>query len=100
MRLRIGIGMARMSTLCHKSPLYASYIIYGNALATRGSTAAGRIHGIAVSPPDLQKGFVGANLVVALRGKRGRPQKTLLRVLRVAAQQIDGVGKKFDDAFE
>ena len=33
MRLRIGIGMARMSTLCHKSLLFASYIIYGNALA-------------------------------------------------------------------
>jgi hypothetical protein len=32
MRLRIGIGMARMSTLCHKSPLSASYIIYGNAV--------------------------------------------------------------------
>jgi hypothetical protein len=33
MRLRIGIGMARMSTLCHKSLLLTSYIIYGNALA-------------------------------------------------------------------
>jgi hypothetical protein len=33
MRLRIGIGMARMSTLCHKSLSLASYIIYGNALA-------------------------------------------------------------------
>ena len=33
MRLRIGIGMARMNRLCHKSPLAASYIIYGNALA-------------------------------------------------------------------
>jgi hypothetical protein len=32
MRLRIGIGMARMSTLCHKSLSLASYIIYGNAL--------------------------------------------------------------------
>jgi hypothetical protein len=34
MRLRIGIGMARMSTLCHKSRQFASYIIYGNALVT------------------------------------------------------------------
>jgi len=32
MRLRIGIGMARMSTLCHKSLLFASYIINGNTL--------------------------------------------------------------------
>jgi hypothetical protein len=32
MRLRIGIGMARMSTLCHKIPSFTSYIIYGNAL--------------------------------------------------------------------
>jgi hypothetical protein len=35
MRLRRGIGMARMSTLCHRSPLFASYIIYGNALGGR-----------------------------------------------------------------
>jgi tetratricopeptide (TPR) repeat protein len=35
MRLRIGIGMARMNRLCHKSPLAASYIIYGNALVGR-----------------------------------------------------------------
>jgi len=42
MRLRIGIGMARMSTLCHKSPLYASYIIYGNALAIGPPTPAKR----------------------------------------------------------
>jgi hypothetical protein len=33
MRLRIGIGMARMSILCHKNSPLASYIIYGNALA-------------------------------------------------------------------
>ncbi len=32
MRLRIGIGMARMGTLCHASPPLSSYIIYGNAL--------------------------------------------------------------------
>jgi Tol biopolymer transport system component len=32
MRLRIGIGMARMSILCHKNSPLASYIIYGNAL--------------------------------------------------------------------
>jgi len=32
MRLRIGIGMARMSILCHRSSSLASYIIYGNAL--------------------------------------------------------------------
>jgi len=38
MRLRIGIGMARMNRLCHKSPLAASYIIYGNALASRRGT--------------------------------------------------------------
>jgi len=35
MRLRIEIGMARMTTLCHKSPPLASYINYGNALAGR-----------------------------------------------------------------
>jgi len=33
--LRIGIGMARMSTLCHKSLSLASYIVYGNALANK-----------------------------------------------------------------
>src|ERR1035438_2379624 len=32
MRLRIGIGMARMSTLCHKRSSHASYMIYVNAL--------------------------------------------------------------------
>jgi hypothetical protein len=32
--LRIGIGMARMSTLCHKIPSFTSYIIYGNALVS------------------------------------------------------------------
>src|SRR5689334_2460017 len=32
MRLRIGIGMARMSALCHRTALLASYIIYGSAL--------------------------------------------------------------------
>jgi hypothetical protein len=32
MRLRIGIGMARMDTLCHASAFLSSYIIYGNAL--------------------------------------------------------------------
>jgi len=36
MRLRIGIGMARMSTLCHKRVFLASYIIYGNALVACG----------------------------------------------------------------
>ena len=35
MRLRIGIGMARMSTLCHKRSSLASYSIYVNALALR-----------------------------------------------------------------
>jgi hypothetical protein len=34
MRLRIGIGMARMSTLCHKRSSHASYMIYVNALST------------------------------------------------------------------
>src|ERR1035441_6700271 len=34
MRLRIGIGMARMSTLCHKRSSHASYMIYVNALVT------------------------------------------------------------------
>src|ERR1700719_4266931 len=32
MRLRIGIGMARMGPLCHKHGPFASYMIYGNAL--------------------------------------------------------------------
>ena len=32
MRLRIGIGMARMSILCHRRSSSASFIIYGNAL--------------------------------------------------------------------
>src|ERR1035438_6079662 len=35
MRLRIGIGMARMSTLCHKRSSHASYMIYVNALMSR-----------------------------------------------------------------
>src|ERR1035438_3994639 len=35
MRLRIGIGMARMSTLCHKRSSHASYMIYVNALRCR-----------------------------------------------------------------
>jgi hypothetical protein len=29
--------MARMSTLCHRSLLFSSYIIYGNALARRSN---------------------------------------------------------------
>ena len=35
MRLRIGMGMARMSTLCHDGSRLSSYIIYGNALADK-----------------------------------------------------------------
>ena len=33
MRLRIGMGMARMRTLCCKIPSFAGYVIYGNALS-------------------------------------------------------------------
>src|SRR6266851_9782987 len=35
MRLRIGIGMARMGILCHMLSSLSSYIIYGNALTNR-----------------------------------------------------------------
>src|ERR1035438_3654464 len=42
MRLRIGIGMARMSTLCHKRSSHASYMIYVNALMKiKGMVEAG-----------------------------------------------------------
>src|SRR6266851_3091307 len=34
MRLRIGIGMARMGILCHMLSSLSSYIIYGNALTS------------------------------------------------------------------
>ena len=42
--------MARMSTLCHRSLLFASYIIYGNALAHLH--AAAQLPACDKRPPD------------------------------------------------
>jgi hypothetical protein len=74
MRLRIGIGMARMSTLCHKSLLLTSYIIYGNALGVMNNF-----------PSCFRRGPGGgkpANLPFVIATTLARPHMSALAVLR------------------